>query len=626
MNNFLKNRKISVRIKDKHSPEKQVHSGIPQGSVLSCTCFILALNQLGTDLKNVNYMIFVDDFAMVAVAKQQRTAIRQLAIALKLIEKWSQNTGFKFSSQKTATMHICRVTNCPKASPQLTLYNTELQHLTSYKYLGIIIDESLTWNQHITYTKRKAAATINVLKAVSRKDYGADRESLKRIFIALHKPTVEYGSECFSSASKTNLQKLDPTQNAALRIITGAFRTTPIDSLQAETGIRSLAKSREIKNFNYMLRLQANPDQTILNLISNVEPEKYELKPKKPKPFYIRYQKIIEKYNFNTGSIMREDLGKNPPWFMEKINCCKELSKLNKGTLSTTILKSTFLEHIQTHQIAQHYYTDGSKNNEGTAYAYHHRNFNFKIKIPNPSSIYTAELLAIKDATIRAISTNANKALILTDSLSAIDAINKIKNKHPIISQIKNIIQDSQTNITICWTPAHTGIQGNETAEKLAKEAISTENITNISLPRNDIQANFKAIIKKQWQNEWNDTNLTNKLRNIKSKIGPFNSSFHKSRAWERVLARLRLGHTKLTHEYLLKGENQPYCQDCIVPLTVKHLLIECPSFQDQRRQLTQGNNGSPTELIHILGDDGPVQNMGKLHKYLQDIDILNKI
>ena len=239
LNNFLRNRRISVRIQDKHSEEKLVNSGIPQGSVLSCTCFILALNQLGTNLKNVQYMIYVDDFAIVAIAKQQRTAARQLAIALKTVEQWSYKTGFKFSPQKTATMHICRVQNCPKTSPQLTLYNTELQHVTSYKYLGMIVDESLTWKEHILYTKRKAAASLNVLKAISRKDYGADRATLKKVFSALSKPIIEYASEASSSASKTNLKKLDPIQNAALRTITGAFRTSPIVSLEVETGICS---------------------------------------------------------------------------------------------------------------------------------------------------------------------------------------------------------------------------------------------------------------------------------------------------------------------------------------------------------------------------------------------------
>ena len=62
-----------------------------------------------------------------------------------------------------------------------------------------------------------------------------------------------------------------------------------------------------------MHRLLANPDPTMLNLINQVEPEKFVQKPKKPKPFYIRHQNLIEQYNFNMDNVMKEELSSNPP-------------------------------------------------------------------------------------------------------------------------------------------------------------------------------------------------------------------------------------------------------------------------------------------------------------------------
>ncbi|MPC64615.1 hypothetical protein E2C01_058733 [Portunus trituberculatus] len=49
------------------------------------------------------------------------------------------------------------------------------------------------------------------------------------------------------------------------------------------------------------------------------------------------------------------------------------------------------------------------------------------------------------------------------------------------------------------------------------------------------------------------------------------------------VLAWLRISHTYLTQRYLLTRDSQPYCDDCLVPLTVRHLLVECPSLIDLR-------------------------------------------
>ncbi|MPC72060.1 hypothetical protein E2C01_066353 [Portunus trituberculatus] len=49
------------------------------------------------------------------------------------------------------------------------------------------------------------------------------------------------------------------------------------------------------------------------------------------------------------------------------------------------------------------------------------------------------------------------------------------------------------------------------------------------------------------------------------------------------LLARLRIGHTYLTQRYLLTRDPQPYCEDYLVPLTVRHLLVECPSLIELR-------------------------------------------
>ena len=49
-----------------------------------------------------------------------------------------------------------------------------------------------------------------------------------------------------------------------------------------------------------------------------------------------------------------------------------------------------------------------------------------------------------------------------------------------------------------------------------------------------------------------------------------------------------RIGHSRLTHEFLLKGEPPPECIPCNCPLTIKHLLIECVDFNDVRQRFYQ--------------------------------------
>ncbi|MPC31577.1 hypothetical protein E2C01_024872 [Portunus trituberculatus] len=66
------------------------------------------------------------------------------------------------------------------------------------------------------------------------------------------------------------------------------------------------------------------------------------------------------------------------------------------------------------------------------------------------------------------------------------------------------------------------------------------------------------------------------------------------------LLARLRIGHTYLTQRYLLTRDPQPYCDDCLVPLTVRHLLVECPSLTDLRHRYLYRCRGKDSGVYYI--------------------------
>ena len=89
------------------------------------------------------------------------------------------------------------------------------------------------------------------------------------------------------------------------------------------------------------------------------------------------------------------------------------------------------------------------------------------------------------------------------------------------------------------------------------------------------------------------------------------------SRREEIILARLRIGHTRLTHSYLLKREEQPYCIGCDTPFTVRHFLLDCADFDRERRSLFQVNN------LKDLFKDVSVENM---LSFLKNVNLFNKI
>ena len=94
-----------------------------------------------------------------------------------------------------------------------------------------------------------------------------------------------------------------------------------------------------------------------------------------------------------------------------------------------------------------------------------------------------------------------------------------------------------------------------------------------------------------------------NKLHEIKPVLGK-NIIYRSLRRERVVLTRLRIGHTRLTHSYLLKREDQPFCISCNEPFMVIHFLIDCIEFSHMRRQFFQTNDR------RYLFENVPADNM----------------
>ena len=89
------------------------------------------------------------------------------------------------------------------------------------------------------------------------------------------------------------------------------------------------------------------------------------------------------------------------------------------------------------------------------------------------------------------------------------------------------------------------------------------------------------------WQSTWDESPLT-KLHEIAPIVNEPRTHHLSTRRDQSVFNRCRIGHSRLTHEFLLKGEPPPECIPCNCPLTIKHLLIECVDFNDVRQRFYQ--------------------------------------
>ena len=180
--------------------------------------------------------------------------------------------------------------------------------------------------------------------------------------------------------------------------------------------------------------------------------------------------------------------------------------------------------------------------------------FSETTRIPDGSIILTAETKAI-DLALDSIADceTSNKIVIFSDSLSVLKSLDHTSTKNPQSQKVLEKHHDlAECNeIIYCWIPSHIGIVGNENVDQKAKDALNVHP-TNILLPYSIFKPFINRYIVKKWQLLWNNS-VGNKLFEIKPVIGQSQPVVRNVRQKEVVLACLHIGHTRITHSYLLK-------------------------------------------------------------------------
>jgi len=110
-------------------------------------------------------------------------------------------------------------------------------------------------------------------------------------------------------------------------------------------------------------------------------------------------------------------------------------------------------------------------------------------------------------------------------------------------------LSNSGKTIILIWIPSHIGIRGNELADEAAKSALNLS-MSAVKCPAADLYSQVANHCQRLWQAKW-DGCVSNKLHSVKPLLSYSNLS-SLSRQDAVVLGRLRIGHTRLTHSYLL--------------------------------------------------------------------------
>ena len=151
-----------------------------------------------------------------------------------------------------------------------------------------------------------------------------------------------------------------------------------------------------------------------------------------------------------------------------------------------------------------------------------------------------------------------------------------------ILERLDTLLKELNKIIVFCWV--HIGTKGNKAADAATRAGVDLT-VTDMQLPYTDFKYYIIQHIKAKWQADW-DTAIGNKLHAIQPTLGKWKGCSTKSTREETI----HIGHSCLTHSYLLRREDPPECIPCQCPLTIKHILVESLDFDEIRSRYFEVN------------------------------------
>ena len=240
---YLSDRVQYVNIDNCNSKTRPIRYGVPQGSVLGPLFFLLFINDLPKCCPSGKVRIFADDTnvffhcnninELIEIGQRIMNQLHTWFSANKLTLNTDKSTFTIFKSKRKI------INNLPE---HLEFSDYKIKRTSFVKYLGVIIDENLTWDLHINEICTKLKSLFHVFYNI--RDY-LSIDNIKTIYYTLIYSRIKYGITLYGQAGTKRLNRVQTLQNQLLKVLLGKKYRFPTDNLHRELNI---LKVRDISN------------------------------------------------------------------------------------------------------------------------------------------------------------------------------------------------------------------------------------------------------------------------------------------------------------------------------------------------------------------------------------------
>ena len=222
---YLSDRSQTVNIGKHMSKPLPLSVGVPQGSILGPLLFIIYTYDLPFYVsEKCKIYMYADDSTLILSSESIAEIETGLNMSLDMIHRWSVKNKIKVNASKTKCMLIGSKKKISAHELSVHINNNPVHNVKSFKCLGVTIDETLSWNQHVEYVKKTVSSKLAMLKRI--RDC-VTQKHMHTLILSLVMPSLDYCCTVWGDRYASHNTALNKCLKRAARIILKCDFQTP---------------------------------------------------------------------------------------------------------------------------------------------------------------------------------------------------------------------------------------------------------------------------------------------------------------------------------------------------------------------------------------------------------------
>ncbi|XP_043212634.1 uncharacterized protein LOC122376759 [Amphibalanus amphitrite] len=482
-----RDRRARVEFQSATSGERVYRAGLPQGSVLSPALFLLWAAPLAAELQKTpgtTAFLYADDTAALCSGNNIEVAKLRAQQAADALVKWARASKMVVAGQKTQALVLSQwardAVNCSvQVAGETVVAGDQL------KLLGVTLDRLLHFGAHCRSLRQRVRPRTNQLRLLTGREWGLEERQLRIVASGYIRGALEHAAAAWlPAASPSHIMLLEREMREAARVVTGCPRSTPAHAVMAEAGLAPVAERRTALAARLLAKARALPAGDPLRKVAESQvPTRLST---------VTGWRGVGEETWRAAGICPpiEPILPlpDPPWDPSPtVSFSLDIGAAIPTAASDTWKRNAASQHLAAlPQCATWVWTDGSAtdgvlNGGAGALIVWPDGEERSVRAPagRLCSSFRAEMVALRTALSFLLENPLHAddpVVICTDSQSALAALREgpAAQHSPLGGAIWRALRGLTAGgrqVHLQWVPSHCGLEGNERADSIAKEA-----------------------------------------------------------------------------------------------------------------------------------------------------------